>query len=206
MKALAFASLVCAIVLFLWLPARTPAWVFDEARLEESALLESGAAALPSAAKEAANFFERGFLAAARFPETYRLRPYAREQGGNALNERLARAGRSAARTPWFRAVLAQGRMASRRLGIALAALLAWLPAMTAFFADGLLSRRLRSEAGRAARPSLWRASALALAAIAFAVPILALIPEAGVRCLSLAGAFSLPPLWLAASSWHRFP
>jgi hypothetical protein len=206
MKALSLAALVCTIALFLWLPARTPAWVFDEVRIAEAALIEEGTASLPGAARSAAAAFERGFLAAARFPETYRLRPYAREQSGNVLNDRLARAGRNAARTPWFRSVLAMGRMAAQRLGIASAALLGWLPAMAAFFLDGLLSRRLRAEAGQAARPSLWSASVLALAAIAFAVPILALIPEAGAGRLCLAGAFSLLPLWLAASSWHRFP
>lgn len=152
-------TFVVVLVMTMWLPARTPAEVFERHLVADALMIRDGnKIALPELTATVSHQLFEGLDALIQVPIDYRVRPYGADSEVDAFNE-IGRAAERSTKTAWVRSLKSYTLMALQRLAILITATLALLPLILVLLIDGWTSRRIREANYHAPQPSLWTAS-----------------------------------------------
>lgn len=205
MKGFLLAGAFCSAALFLWLPARNDAPLFEAAAKRDAVhLLEAPMMPPVTFAEPILEGLFIVYDAVAGFPSQYEVRPQTGAVDRDELRK-LGQSGENAVRTPYFRALRSLCVMGLQRLAVFFASAVVLMPLLLFLLLDGWVVRRIRAAEFVSPRPSLWKAIAAFLAAAAFLTAFLPLLPAVPLRVFTL-----LPIVWgLLGRSlialWHRF-
>lgn len=173
-RCLLVVTFVVVLVMMMWLPARTPAEVFERTLVQDALSIRDGDhGAFPELTATMAHHLFEGLDALIQVPIDYRVRPYGADSKVDAFNE-IDRAAKRSTQTAWIRSLKSYTLMVLQRLAILITTTLALLPWILVLLIDGWTSRRIREADYHAPQPSLWTASLTGqIAVIAFTIVML---------------------------------